>query len=152
MDDHPREQVPIPEYGAPPEQWEPIAGAPKESTPPPMAEFLLARIAEDEAAVTESTRRLAPTGHELLEHFGDYGDDERWMIEISSGRVLAECEAKRRAVEAYVEAWQRDLTGEAALPEGRDWLLGRRWALHEAVQLIALPYADHPDYRKEWRP
>jgi hypothetical protein len=47
-------------------------------------------------------------------------------------RVLAECAAKRRIV-----SFAADLT-----EEGTDDLL----------RLLALPYADHPGYRQEWRP
>lgn len=57
-------------------------------------------------------------------------------------RVLAECEAKRQIVEAYA--------GMEALPseEQREQRATLRWA----CQLLAAPYADHPDYREEWRP
>lgn len=49
-------------------------------------------------------------------------------------RVLAEVEAKRRIVD---ETWGG--------PDHQDM-----WDHH--VRLLALPYADHPDYREEWRP
>lgn len=51
-------------------------------------------------------------------------------------RVLREVEAKQRIVDRY--AWLREHgdTGGAA------WVL----------PLLALPYADHPDYRPEWAP
>lgn len=64
-----------------------------------LADFLLARIAEDET------------------------------------RALAECEAKRRIVERVSEVkW----TGSYAV---RDVVL----------ELLALSYADHPDYRDKWK-
>ena len=44
-------------------------------------------------------------------------------------RVLAECEAKRQIV-------------QNAQDPGDDLF----------VAILALPYADHPDYREEWRP
>ncbi|WP_294565549.1 DUF6221 family protein [uncultured Arthrobacter sp.] len=55
-------------------------------------------------------------------------------------RALAECEAKRRMVTHYCSI---DWTGNQ--PDGRD----------DAVvfmRLLALPYAGHPGYRREWRP
>lgn len=103
--------------------------------------FLLARIAEDEAAVNERTTRLAPPGHELYEQFGDFGDDERWMIEIAAQRLLAECKAKRQIVEEYIElAANPDL--EARIEEG----------VEIAMEHLATVYAAHPDYLEEWRP
>jgi HEAT repeat protein len=62
-------------------------------------------------------------------YFPDDGPFVRW----DSARVLAECEAKRRIVERVSDvAW--------ATYSVRDVVL----------ELLALPYADHPDYRKEW--
>ncbi|MFB6626495.1 MULTISPECIES: DUF6221 family protein [unclassified Streptomyces] len=52
-------------------------------------------------------------------------------------RVLAEVEAKRRILSAY-ENYDNDAP-ELDVPES-------------VLRLLALPYADHPDYRKEWRP
>jgi hypothetical protein len=62
------------------------------------------------------------------------GDRHPWL---SPHRVLRECYAKRQTIEvltraeAQSDAWHR---GQAAL------------------QRMVLPYADHPDYRDEWRP
>jgi len=113
-----------------------------------LTEFLLARISEDEAAALAA---------------GSSGDDQHWWVDgpakvsgkwwiYSTGekfahehtarhiarhdpaRVLAECEAKRRIVELFpspapVDSW--DEAGERVL------------------EMLALPYADHPDYREE---
>jgi Family of unknown function (DUF6221) len=54
-------------------------------------------------------------------------------------RVLAECEAKRRRVGILVAAMEPGATTYAG-PAG------------VLLKLEALPYADHPDYREEWRP
>lgn len=51
-------------------------------------------------------------------------------------RVLREVEAKRRIVDRY--AWLRE-HGDTG---------GTAWVL----PLLALPYADRPGYREEWRP
>jgi hypothetical protein len=51
--------------------------------------------------------------------------------------VLAECEAKRRIVEEY----RRDVSGTPSVD-----------AYRHAMVIVAAPYADHPDYREEWRP
>jgi len=62
------------------------------------------------------------------------------------GRVLAECEAKRRIIGAYGLAgvsWWRypDASNNGA------WI-----ALHVAVTHLAAPYADRDDFRPEWKP
>jgi hypothetical protein len=54
-------------------------------------------------------------------------------------RVLAECEAKRRIVELVLDRPIRD---------HGDCKCESCWTL----RLVALPYADHPDYRAEWKP
>ena len=88
-----------------------------------LTEFLLARITEDEAVArsgfshTERWVRSAPTGT---------------PTGLSCPAVLAECEAKRRIVEAAMSVgW---VTTQTFLP------------------ILALPYADHPDYLPEWKP
>ena len=90
-----------------------------------ITEFLLARIAEDE----RHARKLAET-------------DRRPVLALAitanhPQRVLAECEAKRRIVERA-----GFLIDE---PDG----LGN---LCEGILTdLAAIYADHPDYREEWR-
>ena len=55
-------------------------------------------------------------------------------------RVLAECEAKRRIVADCRH-----------IQEATSWGLLERHA-EWTVRVLALPHADHPDYRDEWRP
>ena len=90
-----------------------------------LTEFLLARIAEDEKW--------------------------RWHIDYcralddgacdcqATERVLAECEAKRRIVALHREAWRAGYENAAAY-------------LQDALVAHAATYADHPDYRQEWKP
>ena len=111
-----------------------------------LTEFLLARIAEDEAAAREvpgdgefctwnrswdgsPTRDLVVDGERITplpmtmdEHIC------RW----DPARVLAECEAKR---------WLVFLSEHGC---GDDY--------ERVQQALALPYAAHPDYDEEWRP
>ena len=93
-----------------------------------LTSFLLDRIAEDEAN--------AGSKHDLAYHdHGDCGGCEY------PARVLAECEAKRRIVEQarnYSPELEHGDNGE--------------WAFDTVLLALALPYADHPDYREEWRP
>jgi hypothetical protein len=70
-------------------------------------------------------------------------------------RVLAEVEAKRRLVEAIVNLKRgktvrtfRTATGGPGTWNSRDHE-DQRPAL---LRLLALPYADRPGYREEWRP
>ena len=79
-----------------------------------LTDFLLARIAEDEAQNTEARRRI----------------DEGYWSPNEARRWAAECEAKRRLIR-----WLDDFT-----------------LREQGLSLLALPYADHPDYREEWKP
>ncbi|MER8233489.1 DUF6221 family protein [Streptomyces sp. NPDC094049] len=60
-------------------------------------------------------------------------------------RVLAEVEAKRLLLTEYAEV----RGNEAA---DYEWAGGWARGLGQAVAFLALPYADHPDYRPEWAP
>ena len=65
-------------------------------------------------------------------------------LRIAKARVLAEAEAKRALIDAVERADAR-----ASFP---DFDGGVYSGLHDALEYLALPYADHPDYRDEWRP
>jgi len=74
--------------------------------------------------------------------FGDTASSRRPSGE---SRVFAECKAKRRIVE-----W--------AAPVLTNWPGAAAGARHvsddglDVLRILALPYADHPDYDEEWRP
>lgn len=119
-----------------------------------LTDFLLARIAEDEARANGA---LAAESN--YPHFGDTAADALLGLAESEGadaaallhfgqyrpaRVLAECEAKRRIVEA---AHPRNLPLDSA-----DYLSGATYGLDVALRALAAVYADHPGYRDEWRP
>jgi hypothetical protein len=103
-----------------------------------IAEFLLARINEDEAVVEKWPRDaragIAPNGRLWQDQYGH----PVWQ---ARARVLAECEAKRRIVEEFA----------ALTPIPYDIAEGIYGAMRHCVQVLALPYADHPDFREEWR-
>jgi len=107
-----------------------------------LAEFLLARIAEDEALAQVATPGqwerdsgwsiTAPppegwSGPYVVVETKQRNDAE-FIASHNPARVLAECEAKRRIV------------GLISSPGP------------QALRLFALPYAAHPDYRQEWTP
>ncbi|GAW54726.1 DUF6221 family protein [Nocardioides sp. PD653] len=95
-----------------------------------ITEFLLARIAEDEAVATGHDRhnKSAPWAHYHL------------ASRFNGPRVLAECQAKRRIVESLIA---HEGSGDTAA--------GSRWALTEVVKAFAAVYADHPDYDPAWQ-
>jgi hypothetical protein len=124
--------------------WNPMKQAPEPAT---LADFLLARVAEDEAAAGDA---FYEGQHWYAEEEGVSrwpGDDTVWdadrkrdaqhVVRWQPARVLAECEAKRRIVELD---WRGDDSGPAQLLQ------------EDVLRLLALSYADHPDYRQEWRP
>lgn len=125
-----------------------------------LVDFLLARIAEDEAdaRAADGTRWLHQDKVVTFEAFGPDGDyvdasapisvDTRangWhIVRWSPQRVLAECTSKRQII--------------AANPIEHVEL--RRWRdadpfrvdeqIPEVLRLMATPYADHPNCRPEW--
>ena len=97
-----------------------------------LAEFLLARIAEDARWADEIHRE----GCDHLPPQPTFPCDCEWPA-----RLLAECEAKRRIVEECDAANRLlALTGNPT-DSFRDWLL----------RDLALPYADHEQFQESWR-
>jgi hypothetical protein len=134
-----------------------------------LAGFVLARIAEDEECARAAIQHAGSVeygswsvdvgGDVMLARRGSPVAVGPWKGGIDGAhhiarwdpaRVLRECEAKRTLVTRTVNARRR---AEAA-PEGagRRLLLIRASTLEGALHVLASPYADHPDYRDEWRP
>ena len=62
--------------------------------------------------------------------------------------VLADVAAKRRIIDVY-----RAEVIDVGMPGRPEWVHGRvPVEAHTAMRLLALPYADRPGYREEWRP
>jgi hypothetical protein len=145
-----------------------------------LAEFLLACIAEDKAAAEAATPspwrwvdprwgrhpvgrvKQALVGDRdqmiLPSHSGDMwpsASDADQITRWNPARVLAECEAKRQIVELY-QRYEASIRQEFAIAKLddpiSDTLYAARDALTEALRLLALPFADRPGYREEWRP
>jgi len=130
-----------------------------------LVEFLRARLDEDERDAKAATP--APWEYDADDqivytmHDGPGGDlvgDEvayvrrRGMEHIARhdpARVLAEVEAKRRILE---EASGADWLPANARDDEPEYAYGIARAWNDALKLLALPYADHADYREEWRP
>lgn len=113
--------------------------------------FLRARLDEDEAHAKMAFADHNDAGPEWSEiwsgavELGDQSGDllitndlgvSRHIARHDPARVLAEVEAKRRIVAAV-----GGLSGQWC-----DEIGGR------VLGLLALPYANHPDYREDWRP
>lgn len=112
-----------------------------------ITEFLLARIAEDEM-VSEAA---SGTGYDLGYRLAvDEVEGHRSGLHIDPVRALAECEARRVAIEA---AWadHMRIEGEWGACRGREELEAKN-DVPEVVTAFAAVYAAHPDYREEWRP
>lgn len=105
-----------------------------------LTDFLLARIAEDE--------RMAQVSHGVGD--GDHELRRAWPegLLVGRGRVLAECVTKRRIVELAKGSIHR--LADAAAEE---WGIPHEdtYADEMLLRFLALPYADHPAYRSEWR-
>lgn len=104
-----------------------------------LAEFILARVAEDEAAARVD--QIETTTYE------DLARGERTYVPGAitnvERRALAECNAKRRII-ALADQHPYGSWSEENAEMG--W-----FDLHARVlELLALPYADHPDYDGSW--
>jgi hypothetical protein len=107
----------------------------------PMSDFLLARIAEDEwVAGTASEVISGPA--QLGRHLWTWGDGR---LEVTRARVLAECQAKREIVAELSPCVDYDRDKFIVQPSVER--LARA-----TLQHLAAVYADHPDYREEWKP
>ena len=134
-----------------------------------LTEFLLARIAEREV---EARHSLAGDLEYLPSLTTKHGDVIYLGVTYPT-RVLAECEAKRKII-ALHESWPT-LVQTPAKFERDDgnldnyvfrmsqeiaWLTTREYVARfgtdpptaPMLAALALPDADHPDYRPEWKP
>lgn len=98
-----------------------------------IAEFLRARLDEDEQVARQEDEDCA--GTTLLPTY-DSEHQARW----NTARVLREVEAKRRLVDRSV-----------AEIEGQDPPRASAIFASGVLLVLALPYADHPEYPERWR-
>jgi hypothetical protein len=82
-----------------------------------------------------------PCGHAIW----DPAEMAQYRESAPDARVLAEIDSKRRIVDL--------MAGMLAAAEGDSEVdhYGGLDAAEGTLELLALPYADHPDYRDEWR-
>lgn len=107
-----------------------------------LVHFLIARIAEDEKIAYPATYEGC---------FIDEG--EEWLLpfldQFSGDRMLAECKAKRAIIADHPQDPYH--TADCNRCEDRVFDSPLEWPC-PTLRLLAVPYADHPDYREEWRP
>jgi hypothetical protein len=127
-----------------------------------LVQWLRAQLDEDERGA-----RAATLGPWVQSGIGDYGwtvdfgrpgagvetaDTEQGLADAdfiaahNPARVLREIDAKRRIVDL--------MAGMLAAVKGDSEVdhYGGLGAAEDTLELLALPYAAHPDYREEWRP
>ncbi|MFJ6810639.1 DUF6221 family protein [Streptomyces anulatus] len=131
-----------------------------------LVQFLKNRLAEDEAIATAPTKATWATAEWRFaevdgDPFVDLGTNhltrvsslnEHEMQHIARhdpARVLAEVSAKRELLDRY----ENPDASEAVAPSmNRLTASVERAVLGLAFCYLALPHADHPDYRDDWRP
>jgi hypothetical protein len=93
-------------------------------------------------------------------------EDRAHIARHDPARVLADIHAKRRAIAPYAAALEergplrdriravlhKDHKEFARLHRQESELIETERRYRPIVQALALPYADHPHYRQEWRP
>jgi hypothetical protein len=121
---------------------------------PNLDEFLLARLAEDKRVAADAA---AASGREDWEGSeGGPGSPRaaEHVARFDPARVLAECAARRRLVLACREMGP-DLQFLGTRPRGLADFPFTPSDQHQlaalTLALLAQPYADHHDYRPEWR-
>ena len=121
---------------------------------PDLDQFLLARIAEDKRIASDAADASGRVDWDSDAAAGSPHAAEH-VARHDPARVLAECGAKRRLVLACRDS-RPDLTFLGARPAGlADFTLtpaDQHQLAALALALLALPYAEHSDYRSEWRP
>lgn len=137
--------------------------------------FLRARLDEDEQAARDAAVwwgdsdepgealhwRRVPCGHIWHNHDSSIADEVMpphadHIARHDPARVLLEVEAKRRLV-AEIFEYEATEDGELGCCHSADDIAagqcpGTDLDKLPALRLLALPYADHPDYREQWRP
>jgi hypothetical protein len=125
-----------------------------------LAEFLTARLDEDEAAARESHyegQRWITEEEDVYRyprdevvHFADRKADARHIARWDPARVLREVEAKRGILAEYqVVVSDAERIGDSSR---RPRLYGQYDGLEHALTALAAVYSDHPEYDEAFRP
>lgn len=76
--------------------------------------------------------------------------DAQHIARWDPARALVEVDARRRIIAQYEAICEQVSNPVSAANFERAYAM--KGELRDVLELIALPYADHPDYREEWRP
>ncbi|MGV9352263.1 DUF6221 family protein [Streptomyces misionensis] len=132
-----------------------------------LVQFLRARLDEDEQTARragDSFRQIGETGV-IVATEGDRAEEcasANWagiaehIVHHDPARVLAEVDAKRRLVDEHKPSRSKGRPnmerGCLSCTTAQEWDAKANEANCLTLRLLALPYADHPGYREEWRP
>lgn len=130
-----------------------------------LVRWLRAQLDEDEQVARAADGELSAVFTRIGSFDPEMAADERHIMTHQPARVLREIDAKRQVIKAYTVSAERmeELAEERERLKvrGYDTLMTemdlttavhQRDALGGVLQLLALPYADRPGYRDEWRP
>ncbi|MGY1623858.1 DUF6221 family protein [Geodermatophilus sp. SYSU D00965] len=122
---------------------------------PNLDEFVLARIAEDKRIAVDAAAASGREDWDVDDAAGFPQGGAEHAARFDPARVLAECAARRRLVLACRDA-RPDLHFLGARPRGMADFPLTPTDQHQlaalTLALLAMPYAQHHDYRPEWRP
>lgn len=128
--------------------------------------FLRARLDDDEALARQAFaghNDAGPVWSEIWSGAVQLGEHEDLLITNDSGvsrhierhdpaRILAEVGVKRQVIELAEHASALDVDVDGQFRIGARDTVTEPYIGDEILRHLALPYADHPDYREDWRP
>lgn len=112
-----------------------------------LVEFLTARLDEDASLIGEYEAYMRERAAAAGSYVPVTPPGWRPGEPFDPDRMMREVEAKRTIVERY-----GSVVVHGSAVGAVDMTKGASGALRDAIYLLALPYADHPEYREEWRP
>lgn len=106
-----------------------------------VTEFLLERLAEDEAEIRKHVHDWEEAGDDTIGQFNYrlHADTEYGYMDIGPAQALAEVKAKRTIVE-------KSRSQPVSAGEFAD---GWHWAYGDVLTALATAYQDHPDFPRE---
>ena len=118
-----------------------------------LVRFLQARYAEDAARQQNSFERWHHRDCDAIPDVLSPGVETGACTCGVPERVLAEVEAKRQLLDLHEPGEMEYVDGDVCMVcENTD--VGDEGPFYpcRTLRLLAMPYADHPDYREEWKP
>lgn len=109
-----------------------------------LTEFLTARLDEDEATATAAELRRR-------EGTGDAAPPSDLDRAFTPARLLAEVETKRLLIHLAYEATGLDMDKDLDRDVDAREVSGIEFVGERMLRALALPYADHVDYRAAWQ-